>query len=138
MTTSNGTVRTGAVHVEQSSVIWAVPEHATSEPRLVIGLAPVPSAMETVLPDLERLAAAGFGVVRVAPFSAAGVSAGGDMAVAAAGLDRRIGCVAAIVATPDGQRPGTRVDGALAVAGEHAAYARFLYLRIDPLTNLCS
>jgi len=33
--------------------------------------------------------------------------------VAAAGLDWRIGCVAAIVATPDWKRPGMRVDSAL-------------------------
>ncbi|HSB00500.1 MAG TPA: hypothetical protein VLE49_07610 [Anaerolineales bacterium] len=35
-----------------------------------------------------------------------GISMGGDIAVAAAGIDRRIQRVAAIVATPDWLRPG--------------------------------
>ncbi|MFN2323880.1 MAG: alpha/beta hydrolase family protein [Trueperaceae bacterium] len=188
MTTSNGPVRTGAAKVEQIPVIWAMPDHATRERRLVIWLAPGLSGMEVVKPDLERLAAAGFvavsfdswergsrateapatllprawanwplvawplhghgalEVLRVIdwaarafdvapPFSVGGVSAGGDIAVAAAGLDRRIGCVAAIVATPDWRRPGMRVDGALVAPGEPDAYARFFYDRIDPLTN---
>ena len=69
------------------------------------------------------------------PFSLGGVSLGGDLAVAAAGLDPRVGCVAAVVATPDWTRAGRRVDGAPVVAGEPDAYARFFYDRIDPLTN---
>jgi dienelactone hydrolase len=72
------------------------------------------------------------------PFSLGGLSLGGDIAVAAAGLDPRIGCVAAVVATPDWTRAGSRVDGAPVAAGEPDAYARFFYDRIDPLTNLRS
>jgi uncharacterized protein len=72
------------------------------------------------------------------PFSLGGVSLGGDIAVAAAGLDPRIGCVAAVVATPDWTRAGRRVDGAPVAAGEPDAYASFFYGRIDPLTNLRS
>ena len=72
------------------------------------------------------------------PFSLGGLSLGGDIAVAAAGLDPRVGCVAAVVATPDWTRAGRRVDGAPVVAGEPDAYARFFYDRIDPLSNLRS
>lgn len=72
------------------------------------------------------------------PFAVGGNSLGGDIAVAAAGLDRRIGCVAVTVATPDWKRPGMRVDGALVAPGEPDAYASYFYDRINPLTNLRS
>jgi hypothetical protein len=68
-----------------------------------------------------------------APFAVGGDSLGGDIAVAAAGLDPRIGCVATTVATPDWRRTG----GPLA-PGAPDAYARYFYDRIDPLTNLAS
>jgi enterochelin esterase-like enzyme len=45
------------------------------------------------------------------PRVAGGVSMGGDIAVALAGVDRRIGRVAALVATPDWTRPGMRTSG---------------------------
>ena len=68
-----------------------------------------------------------------APFAVGGDSLGGDIAVAAAGLDPRIGCVATTVATPDWRRTG----GPL-VPGVPDAYARYFYDRIDPLTNVAS
>jgi uncharacterized protein len=70
------------------------------------------------------------------PFSVGGISLGGDIAVAAAGLDPRIGCVAAALATPDWQRLGMHRDGVLVPPGEPDAYARFFYDRINPITNL--
>jgi uncharacterized protein len=68
-----------------------------------------------------------------APFAVGGDSLGGDIAVAAAGLDPRIGCVATTVATPDWRRTG----GPLA-PGAPDAYAQYFYDRIDPLTNVAS
>ena len=67
------------------------------------------------------------------PFAVGGNSLGGDIAVAAAGLDTRIGCVATTVATPDWRRTG----GPLA-PGAPDAYARYFCDRIDPLTNVAS
>ena len=72
------------------------------------------------------------------PFSIGGFSAGGDIAIAAAGLDARIQCVATMVATPDLTRPGSHVQGKLVARGEPDAYSRYLYERINPLTNLKS
>lgn len=75
----------------------------------------------------------------VAPrYAVGGNSAGGDIAVAAAGLDPRIACVATTVATPDWRRPGMRVGGELVAPGAPDAYAQYLYDRIDPLTNVGS
>jgi uncharacterized protein len=68
-----------------------------------------------------------------------GTSMGGDISVAAVGIDRRIERVAAFVATPDWLRPGMR-DGAnppqLIPPGEPDAYAQFFYDRLNPLTHL--
>ncbi len=67
-----------------------------------------------------------------------GISMGGDVAIATAGVDRRIGCVATMLATPDWLRPGMKdfanpsVDFA---QGEADAYARFFYDRFNPLTH---
>jgi dienelactone hydrolase len=72
------------------------------------------------------------------PYAVGGQSAGGDIAIAAAGLDPRISCVASVVATPDWRRPGMHADGELVPPGEPDAYARYLYNRINPLTNLRS
>jgi uncharacterized protein len=72
------------------------------------------------------------------PFSVGGVSLGGDIAVAAAGLDKRITCAAVANATPDWRRPGMHANGKLVEAGMPDAYAEFLYDRINPLTNLSS
>ena len=70
---------------------------------------------------------------------AGGVSMGGDVAVALAGVDRRLTRVAALVATPDWARPGMRVlDDPETVLdqGDPDAYARFLYDALDPMTHL--
>lgn len=69
-----------------------------------------------------------------------GLSMGGDIAVAAAGLDQRIQKVGAVVATPDWTRPGM-VDLRSAEKnplppGEPDAYARWFYERINPITHL--
>ncbi|MEU6581537.1 prolyl oligopeptidase family serine peptidase [Nocardia sp. NPDC046763] len=70
-----------------------------------------------------------------------GISMGGDIAIAAAGLDPRITSVAAMLATPDWLRPGmhhpVRTDELLPM-GTPDAYGNFFYDRINPLTNLAS
>ncbi len=69
----------------------------------------------------------------------AGLSMGGDIAVAAAGIDARIERVAAVVSTADWLRPGMerpRQPGVLQPPGEPDAYARFWYERLNPLTNV--
>lgn len=70
------------------------------------------------------------------PCCIGGISLGGDIAVAAAGLDPRIACVGAIISTPDWLRPGMHADGALVPPGRPDAYAQFFYDHINPLTNL--
>jgi len=60
-----------------------------------------------------------------------GISMGGDIAVAAAGIDRRIHRVAVALATPDWLRPGSdEPQGTASEAGWDA------YRRLDPLTNI--
>jgi len=65
-----------------------------------------------------------------------GISLGGDIAVAAAGIDSRIGCVSAINATPDWLRPGMHAWGQLVQVGPAGGYAQFFYDHVNPLTNL--
>ena len=60
-----------------------------------------------------------------------GISMGGDIAVAAAGVDRRIKTVAACIATPDWLRPGS-----FEPPGEPDDYALACYERRNPLTHL--
>ncbi|HVF10638.1 MAG TPA: prolyl oligopeptidase family serine peptidase [Abditibacteriaceae bacterium] len=60
-----------------------------------------------------------------------GISMGGDIAVAAAGADRRIRAVAACVATPDWLRPGS-----FEAPGEPDADSLACYERRNPLTHL--
>ena len=70
-----------------------------------------------------------------------GISMGGDISVAAAGLDSRITCVSAIIATPDWLRPGMQDlsrPGTLLPPGEPGAYANFFYHQLNPLTHLPS
>lgn len=70
---------------------------------------------------------------------AGGVSMGGDIAVALAGIDQRITRVAAIVATPDWTRPGMTdfMDPSRVLPqGTADAYAQWFYDRLDPLTHL--
>lgn len=69
---------------------------------------------------------------------AGGISMGGDVAVALAGVDPRISCVAAIGSTPDWTRPGMRdlADPSRVLPqGEPDAYARWFYEHLDPLTH---
>jgi dienelactone hydrolase len=89
------------------------------------------SALETL--RILDWAAEEFGIEP--PFYLGGYSAGGDIVVAAAGLDPRIGCVAAICATPDWRRPGMHAEGRLVGPGKPDAYAQWLYDRINPLTH---
>jgi hypothetical protein len=70
------------------------------------------------------------------PVCIGGVSLGGDIAAAAAGIDSRIGVVSSINATPDWLRPGMHAQGQLVQFGEVGAYAQFFYEQINPLTNL--
>jgi uncharacterized protein len=68
-----------------------------------------------------------------------GISMGGDMSIATAGIDRRIHCVATMLATPDWLRPGMKdfANPEIEFAqGEPDAYARFFYDRFNPMTNL--
>lgn len=70
---------------------------------------------------------------------AGGVSMGGDISVAAAGIDHRIERVAAIIATPDWLRPGMQDianPGTLLPAGTPDAYAQYFYDHLNPLTHL--
>jgi dienelactone hydrolase len=60
-----------------------------------------------------------------------GVSMGGDISVAASGVDQRIKAVAACVATPDWLRPGS-----FEPPGEPDEHARICYERRNPLTHL--
>ena len=60
-----------------------------------------------------------------------GISMGGDIAVAAAGVDRRIEAVVACVATPDWLRPGS-----FEPPGAPDAIAQAAYDRRNPLTHL--
>jgi uncharacterized protein len=70
---------------------------------------------------------------------AGGVSMGGDISVALAGIDERIARVAALVATPDWTRPGMRVlndPDTVLDQGSADAYAQWFYDRLDPMTHL--
>jgi dienelactone hydrolase len=69
-----------------------------------------------------------------------GISMGGDISVAAAGIDPRIRRVAAVVATPDWLRPGMVTlfspDHALMPVGSPDAYSRWFYEQLNPITHL--
>jgi uncharacterized protein len=69
-----------------------------------------------------------------------GISMGGDISVAAAGIDPRILRVGAVVATPDWLRPGmmdlTREGNPPLPAGTPDAYARLFYELFNPITHL--
>jgi hypothetical protein len=64
-----------------------------------------------------------------------GTSMGGDIAVAAAGLDHRIGRVTTVASTPDWLRPGMRSRGTLMEQGDPDAYAQYYYDHLNPLTH---
>jgi dienelactone hydrolase len=70
------------------------------------------------------------------PVYMVGTSMGGDIAVAAAGLDHRIERVATVVATPDWLRPGMQGQSGIMPQGEADAYARYFYDHLNPLTHL--
>jgi dienelactone hydrolase len=67
-----------------------------------------------------------------------GISLGGDISLAAAGLDTRIRRVAAIIATPDWLRPGMQRGDPPEVLppGMPDTYARFFYNQLNPITHL--
>lgn len=60
-----------------------------------------------------------------------GISMGGDISVAATGVDQRIACVSACIATADWMRPGSHEP-----PGQPDSYATMCYERRNPLTNL--
>jgi dienelactone hydrolase len=73
------------------------------------------------------------------PRVAGGVSMGGDVAVALAGVDPRIDRVAALVATPDWARPGMRTlgeDRVLLDQGDADRYAQWYFDALNPITHL--
>ncbi len=75
----------------------------------------------------------------VPPVYVVGTSMGGDIAVAAAGIDHRIRRVATVVSTPDWLRPGmqdSRNPGAAASQGAPDSYSQYFYDRLNPLTHL--
>jgi uncharacterized protein len=70
---------------------------------------------------------------------AGGISMGGDIAIALAGIDHRVDRVAAVVASPDWNRPGMHdlSDPARVLPqGSADAYAQWFYNELDPLTHL--
>ena len=70
---------------------------------------------------------------------AGGFSMGGDISIALAGIDHRVGRVAAIGSTPDWTRPGMRhldaSNGDLVDQGTPTAYGRWLYAHLNPITH---
>jgi dienelactone hydrolase len=97
-----------------------------------------PLAGTTTLESLRVLdwAEATFG--RPDTWVAGGVSMGGDISVALAGIDERIARVSALVATPDWTRPGMRTLGdseQILDQGGADAYAQWFYDRLDPITH---
>lgn len=70
---------------------------------------------------------------------AGGVSMGGDVAVALAGIDDRVKRVSALAATPDWTRPHMHTledPKRLAEQGKADAYVRWFYNALDPMTHL--
>ncbi|MCL6443094.1 MAG: prolyl oligopeptidase family serine peptidase [Alicyclobacillus sp.] len=70
-----------------------------------------------------------------------GLSMGGDISVAASGIDHRIKRVVAVVATPDWLRPGMDDafhPGTPMSPGQPDRYAQYFYDRLNPLTNLAA
>lgn len=70
-----------------------------------------------------------------------GISMGGDITVALAGIDQRVTRVAAVVATPDWKRPGMARVGEpdnIIDQGEATPYGNWLYNQLNPATHLHS
>lgn len=95
---------------------------------------------QTALDTLRVIDWAVATLVVVPEISMVGLSMGGDISVAAAGIDPRIRRVGAIVATPDWTRPGMLPIGSAAgdpmPQGAPDAYSRKLYELFNPITNL--
>jgi dienelactone hydrolase len=75
------------------------------------------------------------------PVYLGGLSMGGDVAVAAAGIDHRIERVAAVVATPDWLRSGMQdvFNPEIPLPpGEPDAYAQYFYDNLNPLTHMAA
>ncbi len=69
---------------------------------------------------------------------AGGVSMGGDIAIALAGIDQRISKVAAIASTPDWTRPGMTdvLDNKKIIEqGRPTPFGEWLYKHLNPMTN---
>ncbi|ARJ06994.1 hypothetical protein GCM10010988_23430 [Cnuibacter physcomitrellae] len=69
---------------------------------------------------------------------AGGLSMGGDIGVALAGIDRRVTRVAAVGATPDWTRPGMRHVGnpeEVILQGDPTAFGQWMYSHLDPMTH---
>lgn len=72
---------------------------------------------------------------------AGGISMGGDIAVALAGIDTRVSKVAAIASSPDWNRTGmTDVTDSKKIIeqGNPTAFGKWLYDKINPMTNIKS
>jgi dienelactone hydrolase len=70
---------------------------------------------------------------------AGGVSMGGDIAVALAGIDDRVGRIATVVSTPDWTRPGMmRLDDPSQeiAQGDGDHYSRWLREQLDPMLHV--
>lgn len=92
--------------------------------------------------DVLRIIDWAVAMLNVEPeISIAGLSMGGDIAVATAALDHRIKRIAATIATPDWLRPGMHDlsnPGNLLPTGEPDAYAQYFYDHLNPLTHLAA
>jgi uncharacterized protein len=98
-----------------------------------------PLAGRTVLESLRVLDWVDEQFAVVGPHLAGGVSMGGDVAVALAGIDARIDRVAALAATPDWTRPGMQTLGEnpmLLDQGEPDRYAKWFFDALNPITHL--
>ena len=74
----------------------------------------------------------------VTSVAAGGISMGGDVAIAVAGIDPRVDRVAAVGSTPDWTRPGmTRLDdaGMLLAQGRADSYGQWLRDELDPMMH---
>jgi hypothetical protein len=70
---------------------------------------------------------------------AGGFSMGGDISIALAGIDLRVGRVAVLGSTPDWARPGMHElsgSGALIDQGTATAYGQWLYGELNPVTHI--
>ncbi len=75
----------------------------------------------------------------VVSMGAGGISMGGDVAIALAGIDPRIDRVAGVGSTPDWTRPGmTRLDdpGTVVEQGRPDSYGEWLRAQLDPMVHL--